>query len=132
MPASCTTATPTGPPTDRSTLPRRRARRASSAAPSPAATECFDILAPPGASDVTSHVDRLSSSDAYSAACWHRSWGGFCSGHGPVGCIGFLAAMLSTIAAPYRGGTGSPPHGIFMASADLPPLTMRWLEEDSE
>ena len=88
LPASWTTTTPTGPPADRSTLPRRRASRASSAAPSPAATECFDILRSPGASDVTSHVDRLSSRDAYSVAWWCRSRGGSCSGHGPVGCIG--------------------------------------------
>jgi hypothetical protein len=95
MPASWTTTTSTGPPADRSAFPRRRASKVSSAAPSPAATACLDILPLPGASDVTSQVDRLSSRDAYSVAKWCRSRGETCSGHGPVGCIGFLATMLS-------------------------------------
>ena len=68
LPASWMTTTSTDAPSGRATLPRRRASRASSAAPSPAATECFDILAPPGASDVASQADRLSSRDAYNVA----------------------------------------------------------------
>jgi hypothetical protein len=31
----------------------------------------------------------------------------------------FLAAMLSTIPAPYQGGTGPPPHGIWLRDAAL-------------
>src|SRR3954453_1779293 len=104
MPASWTTTTPTGPPADRSTLPRRRVSRASSAAPSPAATECFDILPPPGASDVTSQADRLSSRDAYSVAWWCRSWGGSCSGHGLVGCIG--SSLRCCRRSPHRTKAG--------------------------
>ena len=56
LPASWMTTTSAFLPADCSTLPRRRASRA---APSPAATECFDIVRLPGASDVTSQVDRL-------------------------------------------------------------------------
>src|SRR5580700_8053624 len=46
----------------------RRANRASNSALSPAVTECFDIVALPGASEVTSQVDWLSSNDTNTVA----------------------------------------------------------------
>ena len=46
-------------------------KRASSAATSPALTECFDIFSPePGDSDVISQMERLSSSDVKMQARW--------------------------------------------------------------
>src|SRR5208283_3350480 len=46
-------------------------KRASSAATSPALTECFDIFSPePGDSDVISQTDRLSSRDVKMQARW--------------------------------------------------------------
>src|SRR5580704_8428043 len=43
---------------------RSRAKRSSNPATSPPRTTCFDIFSPPpGDSDVTSHVDRLSSNE---------------------------------------------------------------------
>jgi hypothetical protein len=47
------------------TFDRRRPSRSSSAAPSPRGIVCFDIFSLPGDSEVTSHVDWLSSRDAY-------------------------------------------------------------------
>ena len=58
---------------------------------------------------IESHVDRLSSRDAYSAACWRWSWGGSCSGHGPVGCIG--SSLRCCRRSPHRtrrDGTAAP------------------------
>src|ERR1700693_134752 len=46
----------------------RRANRPSNSALSPAVTECFDIVALPGASEVTSQVDWLSSNDTNTVA----------------------------------------------------------------
>src|ERR1700733_11980341 len=46
----------------------RRANRASNSALSPAVTECFDIVVLPGASEVTSQVDWLSSNDTNTVA----------------------------------------------------------------
>ena len=45
-----------------------RARRSSSAAPSPASTECFTISSRGAAIDVMSHLDRLSSRDTNTVA----------------------------------------------------------------
>src|ERR1700741_3479539 len=50
-------------------------KRASSPATSPADTLCFDIFSrPPGDSDVTSQVDRLSSNEMNIAQDRPRSW----------------------------------------------------------
>ena len=47
--------------------------RSSSPATSPAFTECFDILSPPpGDSDVTSQIERLSSNEMKTAPSWVR------------------------------------------------------------
>src|SRR6266851_4280717 len=65
-PASWITTIFTGCPATCCIRVRVRSSRPSNAPPSPPAVECFDILSLPGAREVTSHVARLSSSDAYS------------------------------------------------------------------
>ena len=67
-PASWMTTTLAAVPRRCSALVLNRARRSSSAAPSPASTECFDILSRGAAIGVMSHLDRLSSRDTSTVA----------------------------------------------------------------
>jgi hypothetical protein len=72
----------TGVPARCSALSLKRVKRSSSPAPSPPATECFDIFSLPGDSEVTSHLDRLSSnetkieatSERMAVSLWTRWW----------------------------------------------------------
>src|SRR5437762_8954239 len=71
-----------------SALVFNRARRSSSSRPLPPTSVCLDIFLLPGASDVTTHVERLSSNETNKVA---RSPGmPVCSGMGRVvaRCIG--------------------------------------------
>src|SRR3984885_11478573 len=85
-PASCMTTISTGAPATSSALERMRASRPSNPAPSPADIECFDIVTLPGDSEVTSHVDWLNSSDAYSVETCRSTSANSFMGRG----IGFL------------------------------------------
>src|ERR1700680_278184 len=51
-----------------SALVFKRARRSSSARPSPPTSVCLDIFLLPGASDVATHVERLSSNETNKVA----------------------------------------------------------------
>src|SRR5580700_10963003 len=94
---------------------RDRANRSSNCVPSPAGIARFDIFALPGASHVTSHVDWLSSIDAYNVATpfgpaadslmgrLHIAWG-----------IGILHPVPIATPAPYHRARPPLPHGIFI------------------
>jgi hypothetical protein len=86
------TTIPTGTPATCSALVRKRASRLSNPAPSTAGIKCFDIVTLPGDSEVTSQVDWLNSSDAYSVATRCSTSANSFMGWG----IGFLHAMPMT------------------------------------
>src|ERR1700733_6616649 len=81
----------------------RRANRASNSALSPAVTECFDIVALPGASEVTSQVDWLSSNDTNTVATPSFAAADSMLGRADIGWgIGILHPVSMTTVSAYQ------------------------------
>src|SRR5271169_3908474 len=116
----------TGPLAICSALTCRRLNRPSNAAPLPPRVEYFDIFSLPGDSDVTSHLARLNSSDAYNVASSRWLLGGGLADGAHRLPPGDAVDDDRTLPKP---GLPSLPHGIFMiaveTSADGRPLHTR-------
>src|SRR5271169_6807169 len=101
----------TGPLAICSALTCRRLNRPSNAAPLPPRVEYFDIFSLPGDSDVTSHLARLNSSDAYNVASSRWLLGGGLADGAHRLPPGDAVDDDRTLPKP---GLPSLPHGIFM------------------
>src|SRR5512134_1139219 len=94
---------------------RSCAKRSSSPATSPPRTTCFDIFSPPsGASEVISHVDRLSSNETKIVPRLVRiAIGAF--GAVSYGLHGRLQSGVGATSLCQSAGRYPPPHGILKA-----------------
>src|SRR3954452_10902580 len=89
------------------------AKRARRAAMSPLRTECFDIFSPPpGESEVTTQVERLSSRDTKIALRSVRT-AGCSSGRGQRACMVAPEWVVQHLHSASEWGATNRPHGIF-------------------